>query len=280
MLSYITWTVTPDIVQIGPFAISWYGVFFALSFLIGSQLISSIFRQEGKPASDVDSLLIYMVVSTVVGARLGHFLFYEPATLWQHPLEVILPPYRGLASHGAAIGILTGLLLYVRSRRSRGQSFLWVADRIAIVVALSGFFIRLGNLMNSEIVGRPTTLPWGVVFVNNTEYAPVARHPAQLYEALTCLLLFGVLLTMWRRTKRETPQGLLLGIFFVWVFTLRFGYEFLKENQVAFENQMPLNVGQLLSILAIMLGIYLIVKSLVTEQRNHQAASHAPLTKT
>ncbi|RYC66739.1 prolipoprotein diacylglyceryl transferase [Spirosoma sordidisoli] len=280
MLSYITWTVTPDIVQIGPFAISWYGVFFALSFLIGSQLISSIFRQEGKPASDVDSLLIYMVVSTVVGARLGHFLFYEPATLWQHPLEVILPPYRGLASHGAAIGILTGLLLYVRSRRSRGQSFLWVADRIAIVVALSGFFIRLGNLMNSEIVGRPTTLPWGVVFVNNTEYAPVARHPAQLYEALTCLLLFGVLLTMWRRTKRETPQGLLLGIFFVWVFTLRFGYEFLKENQVAFENQMPLNVGQLLSIPAIMLGIYLIVKSLVTEQRNHQAASHAPLTKT
>lgn len=280
MLSYITWTVTPDIVQIGPFAISWYGVFFALSFLIGSQLISSIFRQEGKPASDVDSLLIYMVVSTVVGARLGHFLFYEPATLWQHPLEVILPPYRGLASHGAAIGILTGLLLYVRSRRSRGQSFLWVADRIAIVVALSGFFIRLGNLMNSEIVGRPTTLPWGFVFVNNAEYAPVARHPAQLYEALTCLLLFAVLLTMWRRTKRETPQGLLLGIFFVWVFTLRFGYEFLKENQVAFENQMPLNVGQLLSIPAILLGIYLIIKSLVTEQRNHQAASHAPLTKT
>ncbi|XAZ81957.1 prolipoprotein diacylglyceryl transferase (plasmid) [Fibrella sp. ES10-3-2-2] len=280
MLSYIIWTATPDVVQVGPFAISWYGLFFALSFLIGSQLIGSIFCQEGKPASDVDALLIYMVVSTVVGARFGHFLFYEPATLWQHPLEVILPPYRGLASHGAAIGILTGLFLYARSRRSRGQSFLWVADRIAIVVALSGFFIRLGNLMNSEIVGRPTTLPWGFVFVNNTEYAPVARHPAQLYEALTCLLLFGVLLRMWRRTKRKTPQGLLLGIFFVWVFTLRFGYEFLKENQVAFENQMPLNVGQLLSIPAILLGIYLIVKSLVGEQHNHQAAVQAPLAET
>lgn len=261
MVDYITWTATPDLLRLGPVVVSWYGLFFALSFLLGSQLINYVFRREGNPRTDVDSLILYMVVSTIAGARLGHFLFYEPAALWQQPLDVILPPYRGLASHGATIGILIGLLLYTRSRRGRGQYFLWIADRIAIVAALGGFFIRMGNLMNSEIVGRPTNKPWGFIFINNFEYSHVPRHPTQLYEALTCLLLFVLLFEIWRRYKAKTPRGLLVGLFLIWVFTLRFFYEFLKENQVAFENQMTLNVGQLLSIPAVLLGLYLLLTS-------------------
>ncbi|GAB3787647.1 prolipoprotein diacylglyceryl transferase [Spirosoma horti] len=256
-LTAITWTATAELLRVGPFAITWYGLCFALSFIFGIQVITYIFRQEGRPVRDVDSLLLYIVIGTLAGARLGHFLFYEPAMLWQHPLDVLLPPYRGLASHGAAIGIILSLFFYVRSRQ--GQSFLWVADRIAIVVALSGFFIRLGNLMNFEIIGRPTRLPWGFIFVNNTEYSAVPRHPAQLYEALSCLLLSGILLWLWYRDKQQTPPGLLLGVFMVWVFSLRFLYEFLKENQVPFENQMLLNVGQLLSIPAVLVGIYLLL---------------------
>lgn len=277
MLTYIIWTAKAELFRLGAFAVSWYGLFFALSFILGIQLITHIFRQEAKPAGDVDSLVLYMVIATVAGARLGHFLFYEPAMLWQHPLEVLLPPYRGLASHGAAIGILIGLWLYTRSRKGRGQSFLWVADRIALVAALSGCFIRLGNLMNSEIVGRPTTLPWGFIFVNNPEYTPVPRHPAQLYEALTCLVLFGILLRVWQRYKAKTPHGLLLGLFLIWVFTLRFCYEFLKENQVDFENRLPLNVGQLLSLPAVLLGLYLLVNSQTKNKRQPQPMRPLPV---
>lgn len=275
MLTYITWTAKAELFRIGSFAITWYGLCFALSFIIGIQIITYIFRHEGKPTRDVDSLVLYMVIATIVGARLGHFLFYEPAMLWQHPLEVLLPPYRGLASHGAAIGILIGLFLYVRSRSGSGQSFLWVADRIAIVAALSGCFIRLGNLMNSEIVGRPTELPWGFIFINNAEYSAVPRHPTQLYEALTCLLLFGILLQIWSRYKAQTPKGMLLGLFMIWVFTLRFFYEFLKENQVPFESQLPLNVGQLLSIPAVLLGVYLLTKP----QRNRPVSVRLSATE-
>jgi len=259
--SVIIWTAKAELFRLGPFAVTWYGLFFGLSFIIGLQVITYLFKQEDKPVGEVDSLLLYIVISTITGARLGHFLFYEPTMLWQHPLEVLLPPYRGLASHGAAVGILLGIFFYVRSRQARGASFLWVADRIAIVVALSGFFIRLGNLMNSEIIGRPTNLPWGFVFANNTAYSAVPRHPAQLYEALTCLLLFGVLFWTWSRYRAHTPQGLLVGLFMIWVFSLRFLYEFIKENQVPFDDQMRLNVGQLLSVPAVLIGVYLLIRS-------------------
>lgn len=262
MLSYVIWDVNPEIFSIGSFSVRWYGLLFALSFLIGQQIMIHIFKKEGKPLKDIDALTLYMVIATVLGARIGHFLFYEPQVLLRNPLEVILPPYQGLASHGAIIGILLGLFLYARSRRSTGQTFLWVTDRIVILVALAGCFIRLGNLMNSEIVGRPTDLPWGFVFVRNTEYLQIPRHPAQLYEALSMLALFFVLLAIWNRMKENTPRGLLLGIFLIWCFTLRFLYEFLKENQVAFENDLTLNMGQILSIPAVLLGVYFLIMSL------------------
>ncbi|QJW90945.1 prolipoprotein diacylglyceryl transferase [Spirosoma taeanense] len=263
MLQYVIWDVDPEIFHIGSFSVRWYGLLFALGFLIGMQIMTHIFKKENKPVADTDSLLIYMVVATILGARLGHFLFYEPDVLFKNPLEVILPPYRGLASHGATVGILIGLWLYSRRQSSRatGQTFLWVTDRITITVALAGACIRFGNLMNSEIVGRPTDVPWAFVFINNPEYEKIPRHPAQLYESLSCLVVFVLLLWFWNRYKERTPRGSMLGIFLIWIFTLRFLYEYLKENQVAFENNMALNMGQILSIPAVLLGVYFLIRS-------------------
>lgn len=270
MISYIIWDVNPEIFTIpqllgsGPFPVRWYGLLFAAGFLIGQQIMIRVFKNEKKPLEDIDALTLYMVISTVVGARVGHFLFYEPEVLFKNPLEVILPPYAGLASHGAVVGIIIGLFLYSKSRKLTGQTFLWVADRMVIVIALAGSFIRLGNLMNSEIVGRPTDVPWGFIFMKNTEFLQIPRHPAQLYESISCFILFFVLLGLWNKFKEKTPRGLLLGVFFVWVFTLRFLYEFLKENQEAFEANYALNMGQILSIPVVILGLYFIIQS-----RNH-----------
>lgn len=266
MLQYIIWEVNPEIFHVGSFSVRWYGLLFALGFLIGMQIMSYIFKKENKPVADTDTLLIYMVVSTILGARIGHFLFYEPEVLLHHPLTVITPPFAGLASHGATIGILTALWLYSRRKESRltNQTFLWVTDRIVIVVALAGACIRFGNLMNSEIVGRPTDVSWAFVFMNNNEYAKIPRHPAQLYESLSCFVLFFFLLWFWNHYKERTPRGSMLGIFLIWVFSLRFLYEYLKENQVAFENTMALNMGQILSIPAVLMGVYFVIRSYQT----------------
>jgi phosphatidylglycerol:prolipoprotein diacylglycerol transferase len=267
MISYILWDADPEIFTIpefggfGPFPVRWYGLLFAAGFLIGQQVMIHVFKKERKPLEDIDALTLYMVISTVLGARIGHFLFYQPEILFKNPLEVILPPYAGLASHGAVIGIILGLWLYSRSRKLTGQTFLWVADRIVIVVALAGSFIRFGNLMNSEIVGTPTDLPWGFIFMKNTEFLQIPRHPSQLYESISCMVLFFILLAIWNRYKENTPRGMLVGVFFVWVFTLRFLYEFIKENQEAFEANYALNMGQILSIPVVMLGLYFIWQS-------------------
>ncbi|MBO0934856.1 prolipoprotein diacylglyceryl transferase [Fibrella aquatilis] len=282
MLAYIVWDANPVLFSIDAFKlfgfqfpqfeIRWYGLLFAAGFLIGMQIMTRIFRKEGKPQEDLDALLIYMVISTVLGARIGHYLFYEPEVLFRNPLEVILPPYRGLASHGATIGILTALWLYSRRKSSRltGQTFLWTTDRIVIVVALAGACIRLGNLMNHEIVGIQTTVPWGFIFKYNNEYPLNAvRHPAQLYESLSCLTLFFILFAMWNRMREKTPRGLFLGIFLIWVFGLRFFYEYIKENQVSFENNLPLNMGQILSIPAVLVGVYFVWRSRRTPLPTH-----------
>jgi phosphatidylglycerol:prolipoprotein diacylglycerol transferase len=267
MISYILWDVNPEIFTIpefagiGPFPVRWYGLLFAAGFLIGQQVMIHVFKKERKPLEDIDALTLYMVLSTVLGARIGHYLFYQPEILFKNPREVLMPPYAGLASHGAIIGIITGLWLYSRSRKATGQSFLWVADRIVIVVALTGCFIRFGNLMNHEIVGTLTDLPWGFIFNENTEFSKLPRHPAQLYESISCLVLFFILLGLWNKFKENTPRGLLVGIFFVWVFTLRFLYEFVKENQEAFEADYTINMGQILSIPAVLLGVYFIWRS-------------------
>jgi len=246
------------------FSIRWYGLCFALAFLSGFQVVSYIFKKEGRPVEQADQLLLYTMVGTVVGARMGHYFFYEFPLLMADPVrffvQMITPPFSGLASHGAAIGLFIAFYLY--TKKNVGQSYLYVTDRIVIVAALAGFFIRFGNLMNSEIIGKPTDMPWGFKFLRDLEFNPsglaafvVPRHPSQLYEALSCLLLFFILLYLWNLKKEKTQEGVMTGIFMIFVFTLRFFYEFLKENQSSFENGLALNMGQILSIPAVLFGL-------------------------
>ncbi len=265
MLQYIIWDIDPEIIRIGSWPLRWYGLLFAAGFLIGVQVITFIFRTEKKPLSDTDPLLITIVLSAVIGARLGHFLFYEPTLFLRDPLGIITPPFAGLASHGGILGTIIGLWLYAQraSSKATGQTFLWVTDRICITAALTGAFIRFGNLMNSEIFGKPTNVPWGFVFVRDHEFSQVPRHPTQLYESLSCLILFAVLFWFWKTYRKQSAPGTMLGISLVWVFGLRFVWEFFKENQVAFEDSMTLNVGQLLSIPAVLVGVFLLLRNFI-----------------
>lgn len=261
---FIEWNADPAIITLLGFPIRWYGVCFAFAFLAGFQVVSYLFKKEGRPVEQADQLLLYTMVGTVVGARMGHYFFYEFPLLFADPIrffiQMITPPFSGLASHGAAVGLFTAFYLY--TKKNKGQSYLYVTDRIVIVAALAGFFIRFGNLMNSEIIGKPTDLPWGFKFMRDYEFNPsglaafvVPRHPSQLYEALSCLLLFFILLYLWNLKKEKTQEGSLTGIFMIFVFALRFFYEFLKENQSSFENGLTLNMGQILSIPAVLFGL-------------------------
>jgi prolipoprotein diacylglyceryl transferase len=254
LLQYITWDVSPEILDTEYFSIRWYGLLFATGFLIGQQIMIYMFRKEGKPERDVEVLTVYMVLATIIGARLGHCLFYEPDYYLSNPIRILKVWEGGLASHGAIIPILFALWLYARKRKD--QSYLWIVDRIVITITLAGCFIRLGNLMNSEIIGKPADVPWAFIF---TRVDNVPRHPAQLYEALTYLLLFFIFMWFWHRKKDRVPEGSLLGIFLIYMFGMRFVYEFLKENQVDFEDNLALNMGQILSIPAVLGGIVILV---------------------
>jgi prolipoprotein diacylglyceryl transferase len=256
-LLIVPWDVNPEIFRIGIFAVRWYGLLFACSFLFGYVIMNRIFKNENLGEAVLDRLTIYMAIGTIVGARLGHCLFYEPGYYFHHPLEILMIWHGGLASHGAAIGILVAVGLFA-IKENRG--YFWVLDRIAIVVALSGFFIRMGNLMNSEIYGIETTVPWGFVFLRNHEVAP--KHPTQIYEALAYLVIFILLYRMYWSKKGTHTEGLIISLFLTLVFTARFFIEFLKENQVAFEAHMKINMGQSLSIPFILLGIIGIFLSL------------------
>jgi prolipoprotein diacylglyceryl transferase len=261
-LFVIPWNVNPEIFRIGSFAIRWYGLLFASSFLVGYIIMSRIFRNENLSDSVLDRLTIYIAIGTIVGARLGHCFFYEPGYYLAHPLEILMTWHGGLASHGAAIGILAAIWFFVRKEK---KDYTWVIDRIAIVVALSGFFIRMGNLMNSEIYGVETTVPWGFVFLRNGETAP--KHPTQIYEALAYLFIFITLYWLYWRKKGEHIQGTLISLALIMIFTARFFIEFLKEDQVAFESGMKLNMGQLLSLPFILLGVFWLYYSLKKKKR-------------
>jgi len=373
-LSYIIWSPNPEIFpnfdfQIGSFNlgdIRWYGLLFAMGFIISQQIMYKIFRTEGKPEKDVDSLTLWMIIVTIIGARLGHVIFYEPMRYLKDPISILKTWEGGLASHGATIGILTGIFLYSnylvdinpfkgrfvwKKRKRPGQSFLWVVDRIVICVAITGALIRFGNFMNAEIIGLPTRSNYGVVFardvvdrfeiinqvdeakvvkdksrnMSNIGYVPVnidlifsksvnsedyvnqfirtsgktilssyeyinlhfyeppnhtiefevsqknnqymakiktmaiARHPAQLYESISTFLIFVLLFWMWNKKKGKLPEGLLFGTFLVILFGLRFLYEFIKEAQVEFEETMALNMGQILSIPLVLIGIWILL---------------------
>ncbi len=251
----IYWDVNPDIFSIGPITIRWYGLFFAMSFLVGYQIMLVIFNKEKKSEQDLNDLVWIMILGTVLGARIGHCLFYNPSYYLRHPEEILQIWKGGLASHGAAIGIMIAIYFYVKKRKD--MTYLWVFDRIVITVALAGFFIRMGNLFNSEIIGKPTNSSWGFVF---TSVDMIPRHPAQLYESIAYLFIFFFLFWFYFKKEGKFKPGLLFGLFLILIFSFRFFVEFFKENQSPFEAGMFLNMGQLLSIPLVILGIYLLFR--------------------
>ncbi|MEC3878742.1 prolipoprotein diacylglyceryl transferase [Parapedobacter sp. 10938] len=273
ILSAIHWGTSPEIFSIGSFEVRYYTLCFLLAFISSYVLMLRFFKRENKSQELLDQLSIYIFVGTLLGARLGHCLFYEFDYYMAHPLEMILPytfdangnfmltGFHGLASHGGAVGILTGLFLFCRKTKT---DFLWLADRLVVVVPLAGAFVRIGNFFNSEIIGLPSDLPWAVVF---ERFDNVPRHPAQLYEAICYILIFIILWNVFHRKPNLKP-GFLFGLFLILLFGARFGMEFLKENQEAFEEGMRFNMGQLLSLPFIAIGVYLLF-------RPHKAATTA-----
>lgn len=272
MLAYINWNVRPQVVDLGFIEIRWYSLLFLMGFVIGYYILSKIFKKEGLSIDLLDKLSFYVVISTIIGARVGHCLFYEPEVYLKHPLRMILPfegtigqdfkftGYQGLASHGGAIGILIGIYLYARNTK---LPYLWVLDRLAIVTALAAVLIRLGNLFNSEIYGHETSLPWGFRFLRESLYGKpeeliVPKHPTQIYEALCYLAIFIALILIYYKKYPKIKPGLLIGLFLIGIFTARFFIEFLKENQVDFEAGMALNMGQILSIPFVLVGLLLV----------------------
>lgn len=268
MLSlFVNWDVSPELFDLGGISIRYYGLLFAIAFILGYRVEEKMFKSEGLPSAWLDKLWLYVAVATIVGARLGHCIFYDWAYYSQHPLEMILPVrfvpdfkftgYQGLASHGAAIGIIAGLWYY--SRKISKKSIFWILDRAVIPIALAGFFIRMGNLMNSEIVGLPTNVAWGFRFVNSgVENPELPRHPAQLYEAICYLASFFVLRHLYWRTEVKKRMGFIFGAFLILIFTARFIIEFVKEVQEPWEAGMALDMGQILSIPFICVGIFML----------------------
>lgn len=251
------------IFHLGSFGVRWYSLGFLLAFLLGYLILSRMFKREKVDVKYLDTLLVYIFLAVLVGARLGHCLFYEPGyyLTGSHWIEMILPfghdaegwhftGYEGLASHGAAIGILLALWLFFRKYRVNP---IWIVDRLVIVIALGGAFIRLGNLMNSEIYGVATDLPWGFIYERNGETVP--KHPTQLYESLSYLLIFLVCIAIYRKKDGKLRPGALFGWWLIALFGVRFLIEFVKEEQVAFEKGMTLDMGQWLSIPFILLGV-------------------------
>jgi prolipoprotein diacylglyceryl transferase len=371
ILGYILWAPVPEIFPNLDWGIvgniRWYGLLFAMAFIVGQQIMSYIFKVEKRPDRDIETLLIYIVVGTIIGARLGHVFFYEPMRFLADPIEIFMIQKGGLASHGATIGIITSIYLYsnyyikigfskpfftAKRKKRAGQSFLWVIDRIVIVVAVGGCFIRMGNFINSEIIGKPWDNQMAVFFARdvidqfeldqnieavdimksqsgaagtnpieislkfkNNDYQEnqikgylernvksiltnyehismhidepadqplnytltknndgsymavistfaIPRHATQVYEALTSLLLAFLLFWLWSLRKSQTPHGLLFGLFLIILFGLRFFHELFKENQVDFENTIPMNMGQWLSIPLVLIGVYVFLRAL------------------
>ena len=271
MISFITWTANPNIIS-SPITVRWYGLMFAIGFLVGYEIVYRIFKHEGAPEKWLAPLFFYVVIATVLGARLGHVFFYDWSYYSQHPADILKIWEGGLASHGGTIGIIIAIFIFSWSVTKR--SVLWTLDRLCIPIGFVGALIRIGNLMNHEIYGGPTSMPWGFRFVDNiNQYMQGAEpvftqpcHPTQLYEALCYLVVFALCMYLyWRRNAQERP-GFLLGVFLIGIFGSRFFIEFLKNVQEQWEiglrQSIGLDQGQMLSIPFVIAGIWLIVRAM------------------
>lgn len=265
----IHWDVSPEIFSTGNLAMRWYGLLFALSFLLGYLMVAKMFKAEKAPQKWLDQIFFYMIGGGLLGARLGHVFFYEWDYYSQHLSEIPMIWRGGLASHGGATGIL--LALWIFSRYTSKRSILWILDKVVIPSALAGCLIRLGNLMNSEIVGNATDVPWAFEFVRHAQEKNiplVPRHPVQLYEAIGYLITFGVLYFTYWKTDKKQKEGYIFGLFLVLAFSWRFVVESFKESQGGFETVLgsSLSTGQWLSIPFIAAGIYFMIKAKPRQQ--------------
>ena len=281
MLNAIIWNVDPVLIPFGDGGVRWYGLLWAVGLYVCWAINERMYKRENCPAEWADQLFFWMAAGVIIGARIGHCWFYEwhqygaPWHLFgweftyrnpyiENPLRLIRIWEGGLSSHGGAIGLITAAILLNKHKYSRYPQFqtswLWILDRLAIGVGITGALIRLGNLMNSEIYGGPTDLPWGFVFVRDGQTVPC--HPTQIYEMIYCLVGFAVTYILYRKTEARRREGLLLGIFLEIVFFTRFCLEFIKNDQEAFEAGHLFNMGQLLSVPFIALGLFLIIRAM------------------
>ena len=289
---FIDWQPEKEIFHIGPITVLWYSTFWILGLALAIVIVARLYKEQKIDDSKFEPLFFYCFFGIIIGARLGHCLFYEPGYFLSsgtHFVEMFIPfkkeyspalgaekwvyhGYQGLASHGGTIGLFIALLLYVRKYK---VNVLRVLDNIAIATPITACCIRLGNLMNSEIIGSPTDMPWGFIFHTNDglvngQLGP--RHPSQLYEAIAYLVIFIVGFILYRKMRGRVGTGFFFGYCLATIFTFRFFIEFLKEVQVDFEQNMPLDMGQLLSIPFIIVGVYCMIGSKwlrkIGEQKN------------
>lgn len=271
MLDFITWTFDPELIS-SPVTVRWYGLMFAIGFLVGYEIVWRMFRHEGAPEKWVGSLFVYVVVATFFGARFGHVFFYAWDYYSQHLGDILKVWEGGLASHGGAIGIVIAILLY--SKYVTKKNPLWTFDRLVVPVPFVGALIRMGNLFNHEIYGGPTDLPWGFSFIDNIgawmhgaqPIMTVPCHPTQIYEALCYLALFVMLMLMYWKWNAQRRQGLIFGVFFTVLFSARYLIEYVKNVQEPWEvgmiESIGMNMGQLLSVPFVIVGVILIVRAL------------------
>ncbi len=261
---FIVWNADPVIIDSGV-TLRWYSLMFVIGFLVGYEIVERMFKHEGAPESWLGILMLWTVAGTIIGARLGHCFFYEWSYYSQHPIEIVKVWEGGLASHGGAIGVILGVLFF--SLFTTHRSPLWTFDRLVIPIAMVGGLIRIGNLMNSEIFGGPTDLPWGFMFERSRMwheiYEGIPVHPTQIYESLCYFALFALLMWMYWKKNAESRPGLIFGVFLVGIFLPRFIIEFIKNDQAAFEATMTLNMGQWLSIPFVAAGLILIIRAML-----------------
>jgi prolipoprotein diacylglyceryl transferase len=263
VVQHFIWNFDPVLLSLGPITIHWYGALFAAAIMAGLHYMKWIYQQDNKNTSSLDDLLIYAVIGIIIGARLGHCLFYDPDYYLSNPLKILAINEGGLASHGGGLGVIIAVYFYARKNNIK---HLWLLDRLAIATALFGIFVRSANFINAEILGKPSDVAWAVIF---ERIDTIPRHPAQLYEAFAYLTIFLTLHLLYKHSQIKKSHGMLLGVFLILTFTARFIIEFFKQGQAAYNLESMMNTGQLLSIPFFIVGLYLVVNGVIKISSNH-----------